>query len=411
MKMLRLSWRAAVCLTLVLGGAYACDTLRPAGAPVEVTASAVAERRDLVVNVEASGTLEALRTIEVKSRASGELRAVLVESGDLVEVGMLLAEVDPRDVRNALDQADADLESARVKLETAMSQLNRMEELKEIDAVTAQEYESALDAASSARTGVVRAETNRALAYDKMGDVTIRAPITGTVIERTVETGQIIASATGNVSGGTTLLKLADLTAMRVRMLVDETDIGQVTRGTTARVTAQAFPGRTFVGVVEKLEPQAVVNQNVTMFPVLVSLPNPEGLLKPGMNAQVAIEVARRANVLAISIEAVVAMREVAAVAKTLGVTPEAVSAMGEGESASGGQAGADEGRAAVVFIEKPTGLEPRLVRVGLSDWEYTEVLSGLEEGESVRLVNTTPPSEQEPGGFGGAGARQGGAP
>jgi HlyD family secretion protein len=239
----------------------------------------------------------------------------------------------------------------------------------------------------------------------------VRAPISGTVIERTVESGQIIASATGNVSGGTTLLKLADLTDMRVRMLVDETDIGQVTRGMTARVTAQAFPGRTFVGVVEKLEPQAVVNQNVTMFPVLVSLPNPEGLLKPGMNAQVAIEVARRANVLAISIEAVVAMREVAAVAKTLGVAPEAVSAMGDGESANGGQAGADEGRAAVVFIEKPTGLEPRLVRVGLSDWEYTEVLSGLEEGESVRLVNTTPPSEQEPGGFGGAGARQGGAP
>jgi HlyD family secretion protein len=376
---------------------------------VEAAPSAPVERRDLVVRVEASGTLEPVRTVEVKSRASGELRAVLVESGDLVQAGMLLAEIDPRDVRNALDQADADLESARVRLETATAQLRRMEELQALDAVTTQEYESALDAAAAARTGVIRAETNQALASDKMGDVTIRAPITGTVIERTAEIGTIIASATGNVSGGTTLLKLADLTDMRVRVLVDEIDIGQVSEGMTAQVVAQAFPGRTFEGVVEKLEPQAVINQNVTMFPVLVRLPNPDGLLKPGMNAQVSVDVARRTDALVVSIEAVVAMREVTAVAQTLEIAPEAVAALDATALEDGAT---DGGQSAVVFVETPTGLEIRPVRVGLSDWEVREVLSGLESGERVRLVNVTPPVEPEVGfGRGGRGGGQGDAP
>jgi HlyD family secretion protein len=399
-------WRLAV-VVLALAGAEACTALNPAETNVEAGSIAVAERRDLTVEVEATGTLEAVRTIEVKSRASGELRAVLVESGDRVQAGMLLAEVDPRDVRNALDQAEADLESARVKLETATAQLGRMEELKAIDAVTAQEYESALEAASSARTSMIRAETNRDLARDKMGDVTIRAPIDGTVIERTVETGQIIASATGTVSGGTTLLRLADLTDMRVRMLVDETDIGQIREGMTAHVTAQAFPGRTFEGVVEKIEPQAVITQNVTMFPVLVRLPNPDGLLKPGMNARVTVEVARLENVLAVSIEALVTVREAAAVAETLGVREEAVARLAASEPLTATDGDRPEGQTAVVFVEESAGVEPRIVRVGLSDWEHSQVLSGLVEGDRVRLANAPPPAEQPTAGFGG-GRREG---
>ena len=405
-------WTIGVLVTLLLAGVgYALVSLTSADAAVEGAPSALVERRQITVRVEASGTLEPVRTVEVKSRASGELRAVLVESGDLVQAGTLLAEIDPRDVRNALDQADADLESARVRLETATAQLRRAEELQSLDAVTAQEYESALDAAASARTGVIRAETNRALANDKMGDVTIRAPITGTVIERTAEIGQIIASATGNVSGGTTLLRLADLTDMRVRMLVDETDIGQVVEGMAALVIAQAFPGRTFEGVVEKLEPQAVINQNVTMFPVLVRLPNPDGLLKPGMNAQVSVEVASRSDVVVVPIEAVVAMREVTAVAQILGLVPEATSAMDAGPIEAGG-IDSDGGQAAAVFVETPTGPVLRPVRVGLSDWEFREVLEGLEAGERVRLVNLMPPVEPEVGfGRGGRGGGQGDAP
>jgi len=423
MKVTR-KWMIPAATGVLLVSAYAVAGRKSenAKAPTGAVASAVAERRDLTVSVEASGTLEAVRMVEVKSRASGEVRAVRVESGDEVTVGTLIAEVDPRDVRNAFEQAEADLQSAQVKLETTTAQLNRMKELRDSNSATEQEYEAALDQQASARTAVVRAQTNRELAREKMGDVTIRAPINGTVIERTVEQGQIIASATGNVSGGTTLVKLADLSQMRVRALVDETDIGRIQAGVEARVTAEAYPNRVFRGTVEKIEPQAVVDQNVTMFPVLIRLENPQGLLKPGMNAEVVVDVAHRENVVAISSEAVVSMRDAASAARALGVSPEAVAALRSSRStgAANGSATDAQGqgpssqkvvrpaatrtsdnatgpaqargtdaatRPGVVFVESATAVEPRLVQLGLSDWEYTEIVTGLQEGERAKLV------------------------
>lgn len=388
-------WTIPAATGLLLVSAYAVTGRKDAQTKPDLTAGAfaVAERRNLAVSVEASGTLEAVRTVEVKSRASGEVRAVLVESGDEVRVGALLAEVDPRDVRNALEQADADLQSAQVKLQTTTAQLNRMKELKDSNSATEQEYEAALDQQASARTAVVRAQTNRDLAREKMGDVTIRAPIAGTVIERTVEQGQIIASATGNVSGGTTLVKLADLTQMRVRTLVDETDIGRIKAGVEARVTAEAHPNRVFRGVVEKVEPQAVVDQNVTMFPVLIRLENPDGLLKPGMNAEVVIEVARVSDVVAISSDAVVSMRDAAGAARALGVAPEAIAQLRGNRDAGAVRQASTRGstgnaaRAGVVFVDGANGVEPRQVQMGLNDWEYTEIVSGLIEGERARII------------------------
>ena len=120
----------------------------------------------------------------------------------------------------------------------------------------------------------------------------------GTIIEKTVSLGTVITSATGAFGGGTTLLKMADLSQVRVRALFNETDIGQVRPGQTATVTVDAYPDRRFTGIVEKIEPQAVIQQNVTMFPVLVNLENGEGLLKPGMNGETSVLVDQRSDVL-----------------------------------------------------------------------------------------------------------------
>ncbi len=228
-------------------------------------------------------------------------------------------------MQNALDQAAADLESAEVQLSTAGANRGRMEELRQSNAVTQQEYESAVQQAASARAAVVRAQTNLQLARERRSDVTIRAPIRGTIITDNVEPGQIIASATGNVSGGSVLFTMADLSEMQVRTLVDETDIGQIHPGQDARVTVEAYSGRTFRGQVYKIEPQAVVEQNVTTFPVLVRLSNPEDLLKPGMNAEVAVQIASRAGALVVPNGAVVGLRDAAAAATALGLDPAAL--------------------------------------------------------------------------------------
>ena len=133
----------------------------------------------------------------------------------------------------------------------------------------------------------------------------MRAPQEGVVITKNVAVGTVIASATGSVSGGTTIVQMADLSTVRIRALFNETDIGNVHPGEPANVTVDAYPDRRFTGVVEKIEPQAVVQQNVTMFPVLVNLENGEGLLRPGMNGQVAVLIDERDNVIAIPNDAI----------------------------------------------------------------------------------------------------------
>ena len=432
---------AVLVATLLLFGMDDGDAMADAGA----METAAAELRDLEIRVEATGTVEAVTTVEVKSRASGEVRQVFVESGDFVQRGMLLTEIDPRDVRNAYAQAEADLQSARVRLNTTEAQLKRVEELREAKAATQQEYEAALDAAAAARTAVVRGRTNLELAQERLGDVAIRAPISGTVIERTVEPGQIIASATGNVSGGTTLMRLANLEEIRVRMLVDETDIGRLTPGQAAQVSVEAYPTRTFRGVLEKIEPLAIIDQNVTMFPVLVRLPNPGSVLKPGMNAEVVIDIARRDGAVTVPNGAITGMRDARDVAEALGLGEDALEAalrparptapategaavdcrvlfmkMREGggrdalsdaertqlaecrqqrgsrERQGGGAQEQPDQRPGVVFVQTAGGIEPRRVTVGLSDWEYTEIVEGLKAGERVVLVSVAQLQQQQ---------------
>ena len=281
-----------------------------------------AEVRDMRITAEASGELEPVYNVEVKSKASGEILQLYVDSGDEVEPGTLLARVDPRDVENAHDQANADLEVAEARLSIAQAQLGRSQELLESEVITAQEYEQRELEHANARAALVRAQTNLELAELRLTDVTIRAPVSGTILERRVENGQVIQSATGNVSGGTTLFVMANLDDMRVRTLVDETDMGQLTAGMSATVSVEAFPDRTFQGQIEKIEPLAVVVQNVTMFPVIVLLDNRSGLLKPGMNAEVEVLVNERLGALTVPNNAVVQVRELAPAAEVLGLDP-----------------------------------------------------------------------------------------
>ena len=457
MKRMRLLGAAFLAHTLVACGASEADE-----APSLQTTAVV--RGDLMIIAEATGNVEPIRKVEVKSKASGEVLRLHVDIGDRVEPGALLAELDPRDVRNEFDQAEADMDVARARLEISQAQLGRSEELLRLDVISTQEHESrSLDYANS-RATLVRAETNYELSQLRMTDVTIRAPLAGTVLEKNVEEGQVIQSASQNVSGGTTLMVMANLESMQVRTLVDETDMGDIRPGMQANVTVEAYPELRFVGVVEKIEPQAIVQQNVTMFPVIVQLDNDSGLLRPGMNAEVGVELAQAAGVLLIPNNAVVTPQDAQPAAMVLGLDPEAIDirrlfaaagggggrggrargqgggrgnggpggaafdslralvASGEisqdsaralfsgqrggaggggffgpggrrpgGRTEQGGEAAAAsrrDARRAVVFVMAEDGtIEPRAVMIGLNDWDFTEVVRGLEEGEQIAIV------------------------
>ncbi len=297
-------------------------------------------RGDLTISVEATGTVEPIRSVEVKSKASGEILKLHVDIGDKVKPGTLLAEVDPRDVRNRYDQAKADLEVARSRVDISKAQLERSDELLKSGVITQQEYDNARLDYANAQASLVKAKTNFELAQLQLGDVTIRAPMAGTILSKNVEEGQVIQSASQNVSGGTTLFVMANLDQMRVRTMVDETDMGQLRPGLGATVKVEAYPDRTFHGTVQKIEPQSVVQQNVTMFPVIVNLDNREGLLRPGMNAEVDILVDQARDVLLIPNNAVVQPSDVGPAALALGLDPDKLDLRALMREARGGRAG-----------------------------------------------------------------------
>lgn len=427
--------------------------------PTVVIETAPAERRSIVLSAQANGTVEPVDIIEVKSKASGLVLRMPVDIGSNVHTGDLLVQIDTRDVKNRYTQAAADLSSATVSRQVAASQRNRSAELYKQNIITAQEMEAATLAFANADAQVVKARTNLDIARVQLEDATVRAPSNGTIIEKPVSEGMVITSATTSASGGTTILKMADLTKVRMRAFVNETDIGNVQPAQVATVTVDAFPNRRFAGIVEKVEPQAVVQSSVTMFPVLVSLNNSDGALKPGMNGQVVMDIARHDNVLAVPSDAIRNARDAATVAPVLGVTPDSLRGMlaaarqargfrgsasstasstgrdttggrfggfrgaasgtasttgqrgafgrqgggGGGGGAGGGGAGgggAGGGGAAggftggggaggpmVVFVKKDEKYSPRVVRVGISDFDYTEIVNGLHQGEQVALL------------------------
>ena len=334
-------------LALAAFATLACSKKKEAGLTIPVEP---VTRQTIVADAEATGVVEPINVIEVKSKSSGQIVAMPVETGTFVKAGDLLVQLDTRDTRNSYAQAKADLDAANIKLRVSKVARDRAVQLFKERIITSAENEAAEVDYANAQATVLRNRAALDLRAQSLEDATVRAPVGGTVIEKSVALGQVIASGTGTFGGGTTILKMADLTKVRVRTLVNETDIGKVRAGLPATVTVDAFPDRPFQGVVEKIEPQATIQQSVTMFPVLVSIDNVSGLLMPGMNGEVSIETERRNDVLAVSNDAVRSPNEITSVATLLGLNADSVRAQlasqrSGGQGGNGGQANGAAGQ------------------------------------------------------------------
>ena len=441
--------RLALIVIGVLAGAAVILVVRHRNSPgtAEVTiATEPVSRRDISQTVEATGTVQAIEVIEIKSKASGEILKMPVEIGSVVKAGDLLVQIDPLTVRNQYDQALAAEQAAAAQVQVTTTQKQRADELLSREAMTATDHEAATLAAANALASLARAKSDLQIAKQALDDATVRAPSNGTVIEQDVTRGMVITSATSSPSGGTTILKMADLNRIEMNALVGETDIGNLKPGMSARVTVDAFPNHVFAGRVIKIEPQAVIQQSVTMFPVLVAIDNENGQLLPGMNGEVIMDIASRSQALTVPLDAIRTLRELPTVAASLGLDADSLKAMvqrqiearmaqrskagedsargglgtaraggrtrpgggggargawgggprgtggGFGSNGTGGDSGAPTAaraaRAQIVMIRTATGFEPRLVRIGISDFDYSEVLNGVQEGDQVALLS-----------------------
>jgi HlyD family secretion protein len=198
-----------------------------------------------------------------------------------------------------------------------------------------------------------------------------------------------------DVGGGTLLMTMADLSQVRARVRVDETDLGKIAPGMPARISVASYPGRRFAGTIEKIEPQAVVEQNVTLFPVLIALANEEGLLRPGMNVDARFEVARRDDVLTVPVTALRTERDVDTTATITGLDPAAIRATLEAAGQREQPADARSARESAtglaggfwVVADRNGRFEAVPIATGITDLDRVEVTQGLKEGESVLVL------------------------
>ena len=276
--------------------------------------------QQLELTVEASGTVEAISSIEIKSKASGQVLFLGAEVGDYVEEGIVLARIDQRTPTNTLAQANADLEVAKVRLSNAQNQFDRSKRLHDEGNISDKSFEDAQEAFSSARAQLVRAEVFLENARIALDDTSVRSPIAGTVISRLAEVGQVITSPTSAVGGGTLLMEMADLNKVRVRALIDEIDIGKITIGQEVTLKVSAYRDKRFTGVVSKIEPMSKIDQNVTTFPVLIDIENTDNLLLIGMNTDVEIEILNEEVALALPAGSLRTRKDIVSVASLLGI-------------------------------------------------------------------------------------------
>ena len=383
---------AAVVLILVVAGALIASS---GGTKIDPSKLAKVEKGDLAKSVVATGKIEPITKVEIKSKASGIVKKLYVDYGDKVKKGQVLAELDKEEIQARVDQARAQLEGSSASLNGTRADLERAK----VDAegpdvpLLKRAYEraqgmakdgvvsaSALDDAeknyemslnkqnvAKAQLQVLQAKIGQAqgqLSQDRanlkqleeqLGYTTIESPIDGIVLSRDVEIGDAVSSILVLGSTATLVMTLGDTSEVYVKGKVDESDIGKVYLGQPARIKVESFKDKTFTGKVTKISPMGVEKDNVTTFEVRVSINNPGGELKAEMTANAEIILEEHKNVLQIPEGAIIY----------------------------------DKDKKASVEVPDPKAKDGKTklaVNIGISNGAKTELLQGLKEGDQVVL-------------------------
>lgn len=253
------------------------------------------DRGDIIIEVTASGTVEAVTKVEVGTQVSGKIDEIFVDYNSKVKKGQVIARLDTTTLAAQAFDARANVNRMEIQLRQAERDFKRTKELFEQNVVAQIDYDNALDAYETAQSNLMsaKAQLNRALI--NLNYATITSPIDGVVISKSVEVGQTVAAS---FNSPTLFTIVNDLTKMEVQANVDEADIGQVKEGQDVTFTVDAYPDETFTGTVRQIRMEPVVVSNVVNYIVIIDVPNPELKLMPGMTANLSIIVDKRENVL-----------------------------------------------------------------------------------------------------------------
>lgn len=376
MKKLRISkiWIAVVVIVIVAVAAWAMS-----GGKKEEDINFKEEKvalKTLQNSVTATGTIEAVTSVTVGTQVSGIVNKLYVDYNSQVKKGQVIAELDKTNLLSELNTAKANLASAQSSLNYQAANMERYKTLYKKGLVSADEYENALltyrqakEQVASSRENVLRAQTN-------LGYATITSPIDGTVISKSVEEGQTVA-ASFNTPELFTIAK--DLTNMQVVANVDEADIGNVKEGDRVTFTVDAYPDDTFEGTVKQVRLEATTTNNVVTYEVVISAPNADLKLKPGLTANVTIYTQERSGVLAVANKAL----RFTPTKETVGKDMKIVDCKGKNK----------------VWTLNGNTLTAHPVTIGQSDGINTEITKGLKQGDKIvtEIVVNIPEEEDAP--------------
>lgn len=345
------------------------------------------EQGDLEAVVSATGTLDAVTTVQVGTQVSGTVEAIFVDYNDPVHAGQVIARIDTTLLESAVASAEAQLARAQAELRQARREHKRIAALHDEGLVSDSEDNTAQYSLDLAEASVQSAQVDLDRARQNLSYATITAPIDGTVIDRTVDVGQTVQAS---FSAPELFLIAGDLSAMQILASVDESDIGEIAEGQTVRFTVQAYPDDDFSGTVRQVRLQSATEENVVNYTAVVDVPNADGRLLPGMTATVDFLVQTAQDVMYV---ANAALRyqpdEDTARAAMERLRASRQAADGADQQRQGPPAGVDPTAAAdrglLWALDDDGQLTPVPVLTGLSDGSNTEVAGrSLEAGRQI---------------------------
>ena len=375
MKKLRVSkiWIAVIVIVVIAVAAWA---LSGGKKEEEINFKEEAVKTETLQNsVTATGTIEAVTSVTVGTQVSGIVNKLYVDYNSQVKKGQVIAELDKTNLLSELNTAKANLASAASNLSYQAANMNRYQTLYKKGLVSADEYENALLTYRQAKEQVASSKENVQKAQTNLGYATITSPIDGTVISKSVEEGQTVA-ASFNTPELFTIAK--DLTNMQVVANVDEADIGGVKEGDRVTFTVDAYPDDTFEGTVKQVRLEATTTNNVVTYEVVISAPNADLKLKPGLTANVTIYTQERSGVLAVANKAL----RFTPTKETVGKDMKIVDCKGKNK----------------VWTLSDKTLTAHPVTIGQTDGVHTEIIKGIRKGQKIvtEIIVNTPEEEED---------------
>ncbi|MEA2416793.1 MAG: HlyD family secretion protein [Thermoanaerobaculia bacterium] len=357
---------------------------------------ATIERGNLQSTVSATGTLNAVTTVSVGTQVSGQVSELLADFNDHVKKGQLLARIDPTLALQAVTDAQANLEKSQAQALQASRDYARNRELTNDGLVARSAYEVSQSGATVANAGVKSARVALDRARQNLSYTNIYAPIDGVVVERNVQQGQTVAAS---LSAPQLFLIANDLSQMQILAQVGESDIAQIKEGQPVSFTVQALTGQTFKGVVKQVRLQSTTTDNVVNYTVVVSVPNTDGKLLPGMTARVQFLTKQADNVLKVSNSALrykPTDAELAALKASRQATTTSTAATSTTTSARSGRNGGTRTGSSnfgtLYYLDANGKLAVARVKTGINDGSTTEITGKtIKEGMKVIAGTITP--------------------